>query len=41
LCRPHLNRDLVAIAKRKSTSAEIGTELLALQRELFEHWHQN
>jgi hypothetical protein len=40
LCWAHLIRDLTAIAERQGASAEIGAELLALQRELFAQWHQ-
>ena len=36
----HLIRDLAAITERQGASAEIGKELLALQRELFDQWHQ-
>ena len=39
LCWSHLIRDLTAIAERPGASAEFGTELLKLQRQLFDHWH--
>jgi transposase len=40
LCWAHLIRDLTAIAQRSGVSGEIGLELLALQQQLFGHWHQ-
>ena len=40
LCWAHLIRDLTAIADRPGASAEFGTELLDLQRQLFYHWHR-
>lgn len=40
LCWAHLIRDLTAIAERPGASAEFGTELLDLQRQLFDHWHR-
>ena len=40
LCWAHLIRDLRAIAERQGASAELGAELLALQRELFAQWHR-
>ena len=40
LCWAHLKRDLTAIADRTGASAEFGTQLLELQQQLFEHWHQ-
>ena len=40
LCWAHLKRDLSAIADRSGASAEVGTQLLELQQQLFEHWHQ-
>ena len=40
LCWAHLIRDLTAIAERTGASGEIGLELLALQQQLFEQWHQ-
>ena len=36
----HLKRDLTAIADRSGASAEFGTQLQKLQKQLFEHWHQ-
>lgn len=39
LCWAHLIRDLAAMAERAGASGEIGLELLALQQQLFEHWH--
>jgi transposase len=39
LCWAHLKRDLTAIAERPGASAEFGAELLALQQQLFSHWH--
>jgi len=39
LCWAHLIRDLSAIAERQGVSGTIGLELLALQQQLFEHWH--
>jgi len=39
LCWAHLIRDLSAMADRSGVSGEIGHSLLALQRQLFEHWH--
>ncbi len=41
LCWAHVICDLTAIAERTGASAEIGGELLHLQRELFEHWHHH
>jgi hypothetical protein len=38
-CWAHILRDLVAMAERSGASAEIGQELLTLQRELFARWH--
>ena len=40
LCWAHLIRDLTAIAERQGASAEVGAELLGLQRELFAQWHR-
>jgi transposase len=40
LCWAHLIRDLTAISERTGASGEIGLELLALQQQLFEQWHQ-
>ncbi len=40
LCWAHLIRDLTAIAERTGASGEIGLELLVLQQQLFEQWHQ-
>jgi transposase len=40
LCWAHLIRDLTAIAERQGASGEIGAELLALQQQLFGHWHR-
>ena len=40
LCWAHLIRDLAAIAERPGASAEVGAELLELQRQLFAQWHQ-
>jgi transposase len=40
LCWAHLIRDLTAIADRQGVSAEMGEQLLGLQRELFQQWHQ-
>jgi transposase len=40
LCRAHLKRDLTAIAERTGTNAQFGAQLLQLQQQLFEHWHQ-
>jgi transposase len=39
ICWAHLIRDLTAIAQRSGASADIGSALLELQRQLFEHWH--
>ena len=39
LCWAHLIRDLTAIAQRSGASAEFGTALLELQRQLFELWY--
>jgi transposase len=39
LCWAHLIRDLRAIAERPGASAEFGSELLALQQQLFGQWH--
>jgi transposase len=39
ICWAHLIRDLTAIEQRPGASGEIGTALLALQRQLFEQWH--
>jgi transposase len=41
LCWAHVIRDLTAISDRTGANAEIGGELLHLQRELFEHWHHH
>ena len=40
LCWAHLKRDLTAIDERTGASAEFGAQLLQLQQQLFEHWHQ-
>ena len=40
LCWPHLKRDLTAIAELTGASAEFRAQLLQLQQQLFEHWHQ-
>jgi transposase len=40
LCWAHLIRDLTAIADRQGASGEIGAQLLALQQQLFDQWHQ-
>ena len=40
LCWAHLIRDLTAISERPGASAEIGAQLLELQRQLFAHWHR-
>ena len=40
LCWAHVIRDLTAIAERPGASGEIGAELLALQQQLFAHWHR-
>ena len=40
LCWAHVIRDLTAIAERSGASAQIGAELLELQRQLFEQWHR-
>jgi transposase len=40
LCWAHLIRDLLAIADRTGANAEFATQLLGLQQQLFEHWHQ-
>ena len=40
LCWAHLKRDLTAMAERSGASAEFGTQLQQLQKQLFEHWHQ-
>jgi transposase len=40
LCWAHLIRDLTAMAERQGASGEIGMELVALQQQLFERWHQ-
>ena len=40
LCWAHLIRDLTAIADRQGASGEIGMELVALQQQLFDQWHQ-
>jgi transposase len=40
LCWAHLIRDLTAIAERQGASGEIGAQLLALQQQLFDQWHQ-
>ena len=40
LCWAHLIRDLAAIADRPGASGEIGMELLDLQQQLFDQWHQ-
>ena len=39
VCWAHLIRDLNAIAERAGANAEVGEELLGLQRQLFEQWH--
>jgi transposase len=39
LCWAHLIRDLTAMAERHGASGEIGAQLLALQQQLFAHWH--
>lgn len=39
-CGAHLIRDLTVSAERQGGSAEIGAELLALQRELLAQWNQ-
>jgi len=40
LCWAHIVRDLTAIAERPGASAEMGTRLLNLRHQLFEHWHR-
>jgi hypothetical protein len=40
LCWAHIVRDLTAIAERSGASAEMGTRLLSLRQQLFEHWHR-
>jgi hypothetical protein len=40
LCWAHVIRDLTAIAERQGASGEIGSELLALQQQLFAQWHR-
>ena len=40
LCWAQLKRDLTTIAERTGVSGQIGAELLQLQQQLFEHWHQ-
>jgi transposase len=40
LRQAHLKRDLTAMADRTGASGQVGAELLGLQRQLFEHWHQ-
>jgi transposase len=40
LCWAHLIRDLTAMADRQGASGEIGAQLLDLQQQLFERWHQ-
>ena len=39
-CWAHILRDLVAMAERSGASAEIGQELLSLQGQLFDRWHE-
>lgn len=39
-CWAHVRRDLIAIAERSGVSAEIGHELLSLQGQLFDGWHE-
>ncbi|WP_353260248.1 IS66 family transposase, partial [Prochlorothrix hollandica] len=40
LCWAHLKRDFTAIAQRCGVSATIGEQLLALEQEAFNLWHQ-
>jgi transposase len=40
LCWAHLIRDLTAMADSQGASGEIGAQLLDLQQQLFERWHQ-
>jgi transposase len=40
LCWAHVIRDLVAIAERPGASAELGAQLLELQKQLFVQWHR-
>jgi len=40
LCWAHLKRDFTAIAQRSGVAGELGQRLLALEREVFELWHQ-
>jgi transposase len=40
LCWAHLMRDLIAISERPGASAEFGAQLMALQQQLFGHWHR-
>ena len=40
LCWAHLIRDLTAISERSGANAVFGTQLLGLQRQLFEQWHR-
>lgn len=40
LCWAHLKRDFTAIAQRPGVAGELGQRLLALEREVFELWHQ-
>jgi len=41
LCWAHLKHDLTTIDERTGASAEFGAQLLQLQQQLFEHWHQS
>lgn len=40
VCWAHLKRDFTAIAERTGVSGAVGQRLLALEREVFELWHQ-
>ena len=40
LCWAHLIRDITAISDPQGASGEIGRELVALQQQLFDQWHQ-
>jgi len=40
LCWAHLKRDFTAIAQRSGVAGELGQRLLALEREVFDLWHQ-
>jgi len=40
LCWAYIVRDLNAFAERPGASAEMGTRLLNLRHQLFEHWHR-